>query len=282
MAEQSHPPTPGFGPSPPPEPGIAAGLGAGLGTVLPVHILPQPNDETCGPTCLHAVYRYWGEDLSLAEVIESARSLNLVGAGRGTLAVMLGVHALARGYRATLFTFNLNVFDPTWFDRDGSTTPERLADKLTQQREAKSGDVSRFHVATESYIEFLRLGGQIHLCDLTSRLISGFIRRGIPVLTGLSATYLYRCAREFGPNDDYDDIRGQPTGHFVVLHGYDRKTRRITIADPLKDNPGFASQQYTVPMGRLVPAILLGVLTYDANLLVIEPADRGTNGHTPS
>src|SRR5437762_675447 len=28
---------------------------------LPVETLPQPDETTCGPTCLHAVYRYWGD-----------------------------------------------------------------------------------------------------------------------------------------------------------------------------------------------------------------------------
>ncbi len=23
-------------------------------------MLPQPDETTCGPTCLHAIYRYWG------------------------------------------------------------------------------------------------------------------------------------------------------------------------------------------------------------------------------
>ncbi len=248
------------------------------GGVLPLTILAQPNDETCGPTCLHAVYRYWGDEISLNEVIESSRSLNISGAGRGTLAVMLGVHALTRGYRATLHTFNLNMFDPTWFDQEGEARSSELMRKLEQQRDAKSGADPRFGVATASYIEFLRLGGRITLRDLTTRLISGLIRRQVPVLTGLSATYLYRCAREFGPNDDYDDIRGEPAGHFVVLHGYDSRTRSVSIADPLEDNPGFETQQYRVPMGRLVPAIMLGVLTHDANLLVIEPAQTGRAG----
>lgn len=249
--------------------------------VLPLSILPQPNDEACGPTCLHAVYQYWGDDSSLDEIIDSARSLDVTGSGRGTLAVMLGSHALAKGYQASLFTFNLNVFDPTWFNADGDADPGFLTERLLLQRDAKSNVDPRFGVATESYVEFLRLGGQIRLIDLTSRLISGFIRRGVPVLTGLSATYLYRCAREFGPNDDYDDIRGEPTGHFVVLHGYDPKSRSVSVADPLKDNPGFEKQQYSIPMGRLVPAIMLGVLTYDANLLVIEPAETSDDGGRP-
>lgn len=245
--------------------------------ILPLEILAQPDDETCGPTCLHSVYRYWGLDLSLQEVIQSSRSLNRAGAGRGTLAVMLGIDALSRGFRASLYTYNLRIFDPTWFDGARSAHPQMLSDKLRAQALAKGAEDPKLRVATESYLEFLRLGGTIRLRDLTSRLISGFIRDGVPLLTGLSATYLYRCAREFGPNDDYDDVRGEPAGHFVVLHGYCGKGRVVTIADPLHNNPGFERQNYTVPMSRLVPAIMLGVLTYDANLLVIQPAQEHDN-----
>lgn len=252
------------------------GDGQGLRSrLLDIDILPQPDDETCGPTCLHAVYRYWGDRATLGEVINSVRSLNAAGAGRGTLAVMLGIAALKAGYAATLFTFNLQMFDPTWFDAAGRADPGLLADKLRAQLAAKSqpggtADV-RFPVATESYLEFLALAGDIRLCDLTSELISEFISSGRPVLTGVSATYLYQCAREFGPNDDYDDIRGEPTGHFVVLHGYDEQARHVRVADPLADNPGFETQSYDIPLARLVPSIMLGVLTYDANLLIIQP-----------
>ncbi|MFI4915734.1 MAG: C39 family peptidase [Phycisphaerales bacterium JB060] len=244
--------------------------------LLNIDILPQPDDETCGPTCLHAVYRYWGDQRALASVIESVRSLNKAGAGRGTLAVMLGVHALSQGYAASLFTFNLQMFDPTWFDEHGEADPRLLGEKLAAQEAAKSYEDLRFPVATESYQEFLRLGGTIHFRDLTSEMVSGLISSGRPVLTGLSATYLYKCAREFGPNDDYDDVRGEPTGHFVVLHGYDEAARMVRVADPLADNPGFEVQGYDVPLARLVPAIMLGVLTYDANMLVIEPKSRGS------
>src|SRR4051812_23094292 len=56
---------------------------------LPVKILPQPDEITCGPTCLHAIYRYWGEDEKLAAVIARARRLE---AG-GTFAVFLACDA---------------------------------------------------------------------------------------------------------------------------------------------------------------------------------------------
>lgn len=223
-------------------------------------MLPQPDDTTCGPTCLHAVYRYWDYELPLQEVIDTVEPLP----EGGTLAVRLAIHALRRGFRAEIFTYNLQIFDPTWFDEGN---PVNLSERLIEQRQYKRS--SKLSLATDNYLEFLRLGGKLSYENLDAKLIRRFLRRGVPVLTGLSATHLYDCAREF--NDDYDDVRGSPSGHFVVLSGYDPKTRLVSVADPLQDNPKFNSQYYRVGINRLTASILLGILTYDANLLVITP-----------
>jgi hypothetical protein len=70
----------------------------------------------------------------------------------------------------------------------------------------------------------------------------------------------------------YDSVRGEPTGHFVVVHGYDAETDSVLVADPLFEN-AFGSHNYRVDVVRLMGAILLGVLTYDGNLLVLDPQD---------
>jgi hypothetical protein len=221
-------------------------------------MLPQPNYTTCGPTCLHAVYRYWDYETPLQDVIDTVEPLP----EGGTLAVRLAIHALRRGFRAEIFTYNLQIFDPTWF-----SNPVDLRQRLSEQRHHKNSE--KLALATENYLEFLSLGGHLRYEILDAKLLRRFLRKGVPVLTGLSATYLYDCSREF--NDDYDDVRGSPSGHFVVLSGYDPATREVSVADPLHDNPRFGSQYYRVAMNRLTASILLGILTYDANLLVITP-----------
>ena len=50
--------------------------------------------------------------------------------------------------------------------------------------------------------------------------------------------------------------------------------RRVLVADPLQDNPRYGVHYYWVHIQRVLGAILLGVLTYDANLLVLEPRPR--------
>ncbi len=66
-------------------------------------------------------------------------------------------------------------------------------------------------------------------------------------------------------------MRGTPCGHFVVLCGYDKKNRRVVVADPHRQNPLSRNNYYKVGSNRLINAIMLGVLTYDANLLIIQP-----------
>jgi len=91
----------------------------------------QPDDITCGPACLHSVYEYYGDSISLQRVITEVKSLK----GGGTLAVLLGNHALKCGYKATIYTYNLHVFDPTWF-----TGKVILAEKLKAQAAIKNDE----------------------------------------------------------------------------------------------------------------------------------------------
>jgi hypothetical protein len=220
----------------------------------------QPDDVTCGPACLHGVYRHYGDELPLDGIIADIHTLEQ----GGTLDVFLANHAMKRGYDATILTYNLDVFDPTWFALPNEAIRERLA------QQAKAKPWSRLQTATRGYDEFLRLGGKLLLLDLEPSLLRRYLDRG-PVIAGLSATYLYRAVRDVPDTNLDDDVRGEPVGHFVVLTGHRRAAREILIADPHQANPLVRTRYYAVQVQRLIGAILLGVMTYDANLLVIEP-----------
>ncbi|HMO50215.1 MAG TPA: hypothetical protein PKE26_04845 [Kiritimatiellia bacterium] len=230
-------------------------------TKLKLEIAPQPDNTTCGPTCLHAVYRYYGDGIPLPDVVREVPSLKT----GGTLGVMLAGHALRRGYRATIYSYNLKLFDPTWF----SLPSEEICRRLKRQARFKKRE--KLQKATRAYIDFLELGGRLKTLDLNARLLRKYLNRNIPILTGLSSTYLYQTAREYGPHDVDDDLRGHPAGHFVVLRGYDRRRKTVFIADPLESNPYSADHQYQLGIDRVICAILLGIVTDDANLIILEP-----------
>lgn len=232
---------------------------------LRFQIAAQPDEVTCGPTCLHGIYRYHGDDISLEEVIGG---VDMLGGGGGTLDVFLANHALARGYRVTLYTYNLRLFDPTW-----ALLP--VADLMARmEAQAAAKDDAKLRLASRGYLRFLELGGKLRFEDLRPALLRRFLGRGVPVMTGLSATYLYQSRREIPESCAPDDVRGQPAGHFVVLSGYDRGTRLVDVADPYEWNPISGQRYYSVDLHRLINAVLLGSLTYDANLLVIEVPRR--------
>lgn len=237
--------------------------------MLPVEMNSQPDDETCGATSLHAIYRYYGLDIPHNDVIkEVERSLS-----GGTLAALLGKHALSKGFSVKLYVNNLRIYDPSWFwyEQDGN---EFLIEKLRAQRPYQEDpSIIQASIAAESFLE---AGGTIRFKTINARLLKRFFDDNTPIITGLSATYLYRSARErFTETGQsiFDDIRGLPCGHFVVLCGYNEEKRLVVVADPHRENPISHDNYYKVPVTRLINAIMLGVLTQDANLLIIQPKE---------
>jgi Peptidase_C39 like family len=228
---------------------------------LDFDIKAQPDEVTCGPTCLHALYNYYNDSISLKDVIKEVKSLKT----GGTLAVMLGNHALKRGYKACIYTYNLNIFDPTWF----KYSSKKMVTMLRRQMRYKFKS-RKLQVESKAYIKFLEAGGKILFEELDESLIKTFLRRSVPVLTGLSATYLYATSREIPTNNSYHSIKGEPVGHFVVINGFDEPSNHAYLADPMNPNP-LKSQYYSVNFDRLLNSIMLGIMTYDANLLIIEP-----------
>jgi hypothetical protein len=228
---------------------------------LDFDIKAQPDEVTCGPTCLHALYQYYKDDISLKQVIKEVKQLK----NGGTLAVMMGNHALQRGYKASIHTYNLNIFDPTWF---GLSKP-RVISNLKKQMRYKFTR-RKLLVASRAYINFLEAGGKLLNDELDEKLIKGYLKKATPILTGLSATYLYGTPREISVSNKYDSIKGEPVGHFAIINGYDSVANSVSLADPMNPNP-LKSQYYNVTFDRLINSIMLGIVTYDANLLIIEP-----------
>ena len=159
------------------------------------------------------------------------------------------------------------IYDPTWFLPDVDIK-SRLAVRAAEITDSKQ------KLAIEHYIHFLEQGGKLYFQDLTRSLLRNFLKRNIPVLTGLNSTYLYRTMRVYGPKMQDDDIQGDVVGHFVVLCGYDQEEKTVMVADPYPANPYSKDRMYAAALDRVIGAILLGVMTYDANFIIIEPPGK--------
>jgi hypothetical protein len=227
---------------------------------IPVEMLPQPTESTCGPTCLHAIYRHWNLNLPLDQLIQEIPEHE----DGGTLSVNLGLHALKRGFEAITYSYNLRVFDPTWWNLE----PAELIDKLERRIPHLNND--KLVETHQLYIHYVQRGGRIKLRDLNPAFLHRLLLKGVPVLTGLSATYLYQTPREL-PDTTDDDVAGYPAGHFVVVNGFDPDSMEVTITDPYADNPFNPKGLYRVDVHRFINSVMLGIVTYDANLLIVRP-----------
>ncbi len=229
--------------------------------LLPLSITPQETDDSCGISCLASIYQYWNHQVSIESLEASVEKLNL----GGTLSVNLGRHALAEGFSVDLFSYNLQVFDPTW----ASLTPGQLIDKLRLQMSRKKR-LSKLQVASAAYINFIEMGGRLRFSELSQDLITRKLEAGLPIIAGLCSTYLYQSAREHPRTTKDDDVGGYPAGHFVVVHGYHASIAEVEISDPFRGNPiGLGEHSYRVQFPHFLAAVFLGVVTYDANLLII-------------
>ncbi len=237
--------------------------------VLPFEPTPQPTETTCGAAALHSVYRHWGLELPIARVIREVEHFP----EGGTWTVHLGRDALARGLSARIYTCDLQLFDPSWFAEGADDLAANL------RRSIESGARStRQDEQLLAYLEFLERGGEVRMEELGTDLVSRYVRAGVPVIAGLSSTWLYRSARERweGERPIADPLRGTPTGHFVVVHGVDPHRRLFSIADPYLHRPFPGRRDYQVPIRRFFNAVMLGVVTSDAKLLVLRPRRSAT------
>jgi hypothetical protein len=229
--------------------------------LLDVPPLRQPDDVSCGPTCLFKVLRGYGDQRSFDDITAAVRR-NEDG---GTLGVFLGLAALQLGYDATLYSYNLRVCDPTW----AQLSPGQLADKLSQR--AEEVRERKLREAVEAYASFVRAGGLVLFEDLTPALLVSLLDTGRPIVCGLSATYLYQIPREDPRTGRIDDVGGEPAGHFLVVCGYGQHGNHFIVSDPYRGLPMTVTGTYDVGSQRLLNAILLGDVSYDGVLLVVSP-----------
>ena len=231
---------------------------------LPFQMDTQKDDVSCGPTCLAALYDYHGMDVPHDQVLREVEEMP----NGGTIAVLIGLDAIKRGMASKVYICDLNTFDPTWktLDNDG------LAAKLLEQLQSREVD-QKFEAATRAYVRYLLAGGEISFEEVTKELLEVQFLRGLPIIAGLSSTWLYQSMREFTGRNDMsvmDDMKGGPMGHFVVVHGFD-EAGGIQVADPSSSNPFSDNPHYSIGYNKFLQALMLGSLTYDASLLVLSP-----------
>jgi hypothetical protein len=210
------------------------------------------------PDLLAQVYRFLGYERAVDEVISDTRR----NADGGTLGVYLGISALRNGFRPTIYTYNLRIFDPTW----RRLSPPEISGKLRERRRfVRSRRLKR---AIAAYVEYLGMGCRVPVFRARCGFLVGLLQTGHPILTGFerNVPLWVRSRTQRGVRRRF---AASPRGISSSCAGYYPRSDRFVVRDPSSNIPFSRNGKYTVEARRLIAAILLGDVTYDANLLVL-------------
>ena len=152
--------------------------------VLDVRRFVQPDDLSCGPTCLAQVYRYYGHDKRAVRTVIDETARNPDG---GTLAVYLGVSALRNGFGAASTRTTCGSSIPP-----GGSSPAAIAQAGEAAPAPGRPARPKLQRSRAAYIEFLGPRRQGALPELTRELMVRILAAAVTPSSRVGATYLYR------------------------------------------------------------------------------------------
>lgn len=227
-------------------------------------ILQGPS--SCGHSSLLQVLKYYGKDLELKEVVSEISNCEVEDLKLGASECELGMFAMKKGFKSTIISLDVRRFDATWFDLSHEELKKKLElrSKFLQSvspEDCKEGyGTTYLDNVTRYYPEYLEKGGEIKFLPISKELIKKYVYNKIPVLALLSSQLYFKKPRKY--KGEFDDIKGKPHGHWIVISGYDEKNFIITDpADDLeKDGNVVIDQNY----------LISAINTYGPVILVIE------------
>jgi hypothetical protein len=173
--------------------------------------------KTCGPSSLQQVLNYYGDPTSLSEILANVKMFP-----SGTPPSYLALGAKKLGYKTKLISFDVDYVDPSWKNASKKEIAEKLRKRLPTLKDKSA------KMRTRGLLTALKGGVDLEIQIPSEKILIGYLKGGIPPIITLSYNVLHNYKRKF--NDKQDDVKGHPSGHYVVVSGYDDKN--LIITDP--------------------------------------------------
>ncbi len=174
----------------------------------------------------------------------------------GTWSPYIGIYAMKLGYNVEIFTYDVSLFDPTWFNLSNKSLIKKLkiAIKKIKDKDKKFG--------VRGYIDFLREGGKLTFKIPTKKILIKFLKKKIPPMAFVNSTAYYKRKRKdfkAGKRSEF----GEVGGHCIVISGY--KNGKFIVTDPNYFKGGI----YEVPEDKLI----FTWSNWGGELVVVKPSD---------
>ncbi|MFH0836749.1 MAG: C39 family peptidase [Candidatus Aenigmatarchaeota archaeon] len=183
----------------------------------------KQKEMTCGPSCLQQIFAYHGKIVDLDDIIkilDKKKGFVLT----GTSTWHLGFCADAFGYKSDVISYDVNIIDPTWM----KLSKKELVKKITKRIILEKLSFSKTRLmAMQDYILY---GGSYSFTMPSKDILLKYLKKKIPVIIRLCSTLLYNNSRIDWNSCKFNDIKGYPFGHYVVVSGYENG--HFIITDP--------------------------------------------------
>lgn len=202
----------------------------------------QPTNNSCSQAALATLLSYFDEDITPEEIMKSVPvNKNDKGEDIGTLNQDLAVWCLASGFEVKMYTADFQIIDLSWANLDKDKLLERL-EKVKPVRNVQSIGKQFSELYVQSYINFIKAGGELHIIPfMSTKLIDELLIDG-PLLGCVAFSVLYGSGRGTDValrKSEPDDINGKTLNHTIVIYGKDEDDNYL-VADPWKE-PGLHS-----------------------------------------
>jgi len=209
--------------------------------------------KNCGPVCLLNVYNHFKIKTSLEKIMTE---LNVT-EENPTHLPQLARH-LANNKLKTLFiSSNPHTVSPNWKGKNKDAIIPMLKEWILLNYNHEWQRAALF------LLFYLQEGGEILITDMTTEIIDKYLALGYIIVTCLEQSWLWDKRKILG-KQEYDDVKGNARGHFVIIYG--EENNKYLVSDPfptrLKEREGI----YSVSKDTM----LVSTLTWGAQILAIK------------
>ncbi len=200
--------------------------------------------HACGPVSTYNIHKYFGTKITLPEILKdlgvTLKSL--------TFPSQLANHLRRQSYIVEVLTSCSYVVSPQWMGKPSSS----IIDQLTKW--CGYNKKSTWLKGATLLLEYMKDGGKVTVLNLTTKVLDDYLDQGYVILACLEESWLWG-KRKIADKNIFDDVKGNPRGHFVVL--YDKNDHDYRVSDPYPTGLPGREGTYTVSKDTVLTSILL-------------------------
>ncbi|MBD3280341.1 hypothetical protein GF389_02360 [Candidatus Dojkabacteria bacterium] len=201
--------------------------------------------NVCGPLCLVNIFENLGDKALVEDIMEDLG----VTENEITYLPQLALYAHKNNLKIKYLQSNPREISPNWKGLESDKYLETL--KKFQEEMDKE---SIWKKNLKFLIEYIEAGGEIEVDDLSREKISQYLAEGYVVLAAVEQTWLWGKRKVKG-KIEYDDLKGKPSGHFVVIYKEDGDD--FLVSDPYPTGLEGKEGLYRVSKDTMLVSILV-------------------------